>query len=185
MELTMHTTNTAPDESRAVLEGIQADLGFVPNLAASTATSPALIAGFDGLRRAVAGTKVDPVDREVAGLATGVVVGNRYGVAFHSTMLANLGVGEDDLAAMRAGRAPSAHKQAAVYEFATAVAENRGRVADDIIERLKHAGASEADILDLLTECAFASLVGLIDNLAGGVTLDAFLAPRAWRGVEH
>jgi len=185
MELIIHTTRTAPDESRPVLEGIQADLGFVPNLAASTAASPALLTGFDGLRRAVASTRVDPVDREVAGLATGVVVGNRYGVAFHSTMLANLGVDEDDLAAMRAGRAPSDKRSAAVYEFAKAVADNRGRVDDAVIERLDTAGVSEADILDLLTECAFASLVGLIDNLAGGVTLDPFLAPRAWRGEEH
>jgi alkylhydroperoxidase family enzyme len=185
MKLTIHTTNTAPDESRPVLEGIQADLGFIPNLAASTATSPALLAGFDGLRRAVAATKVDPVDREVAGLATGVVVGNRYGVAFHSTVLANLGVDEDDLAAMRAGRAPSGETRAAVYEFAKAVAETRGRVDQSVIDRLTATGASHADVLDLLTECAFASLVGLIDNLAGGVTLDPFLAPRAWTGEGH
>jgi hypothetical protein len=29
-------------------------------------------------------------------------------------------------------------------------------------------------------ECAFASLVGLIDNIAGHVELDAFLQPQAW-----
>lgn len=185
MEFTMHITNTAPAESRPVLEGIQADLGFVPNLAATAAGSPALLAGFDGLRRAVAATKVDPVDREVAGLATGVVVGNRYGVAFHSTVLANLGVDEGDLAAMRAGREPSDRRSAAVYGFARAVATGRGRVEDAVIDRLTDTGASPADVLDLLTECAFASLVGLVDNLAGGVTLDAFLAPRAWTGEEH
>src|SRR4051794_613876 len=102
MHLPIHTAQTAPDESRAILEGIEADLGFVPNLAGVAAGSPALGAGFDGLRRAVAAAKIDPVEREVAGLATGVAVGNRYGVAFHSTVLANLGVGENDLAAMRA-----------------------------------------------------------------------------------
>ena len=54
MQLTILTTDDAPAESRPVLNGITADLGLVPNLAAATAASPALLAGFDGLRRAVA-----------------------------------------------------------------------------------------------------------------------------------
>jgi alkylhydroperoxidase family enzyme len=185
MELTIHTITTAPDESRPVLEGIQADFGFIPNLAATAAESPALLAGFDGLRRAAGATQLDPVDREVAGVATGIVVGNRYGVAFHSTRLAGLGVDEDDLAAMRAGHAPSGERRAAVYEFARAVATERGRVDDAVVDRLTGSGFSPADILELLTECAFASLVGLVDNLAGGVTLDPLLAPRAWTGEGH
>jgi hypothetical protein len=42
------------------------------------------------------------------------------------------------------------------------------------------AGLSTEAILDLLLECAFATMVGLIDNLAGHVELDAFIAPQAW-----
>jgi alkylhydroperoxidase family enzyme len=171
---------TAPAESQPTLDGIEADLGFVPNLAATVAVSPALLAGFDGLRRAAAATKLDPVDREVAGLAVGIVVENRYGVAFHTTRLASLGVGEDDLAAMRDGRPPAESRPAAVYEFARALASGRGKVDAAIVDRLAAEGASTADVLDLVAECAFATLVGLVDNLAGGVPLDAFLVPRAW-----
>ena len=174
------TIRTAPTESQPILDGIEADLGFVPNLAATAAASPALLAGFDGLRRAAAATKLDPVDREVAGLAVGIVVDNRYGVAFHTTRLANLGVGEDDLAAMRDGRPPAGSRPAAVYEFARAVATGRGKVDAAIVDRLIAEGASTSEMLDLVTECAFATLVGLVDNLAGGVPLDAFLVPRAW-----
>ena len=54
MHLAVHTLDDAPADSRAVLEGIAADLGFIPNLAAVAAASPALLAGFDGMRRAVA-----------------------------------------------------------------------------------------------------------------------------------
>jgi hypothetical protein len=35
-----------------------------------------------------------------------------------------------------------------------------------------------------MAECAFASLVGLMDNLAGRVELDEFLAPRAWSAAD-
>jgi hypothetical protein len=169
MQLTIHTVESAPPLSRPVLDGINTDLGLVPNLAASIAESPALVAGFDGLRRAVAG--IDPVDREVAGLATGVAVDNHYGV----------GIAEDDIAVMRAGSPPPDPRQAAVYEFAREFAANRGRVSDGTVERLTGTGATVADILDIVAECAFATLVGLVDNLAGRVALDAFLQPRAWK----
>jgi hypothetical protein len=74
VQLAILTTDDAPADSRAVLDGIAADLGLVPNLAAATAASPALLAGFDGLRRAVASAKLDPVLREIAGVAAGVAV---------------------------------------------------------------------------------------------------------------
>jgi hypothetical protein len=88
------TIDGAPADSRQVLEGIAADLGLVHNLAAAAAASPALLTGFDALRRAVAPTKLDPVLRDVAGLTVGVAVDNHLGVAFHSTVLASLGVEE-------------------------------------------------------------------------------------------
>jgi alkylhydroperoxidase family enzyme len=179
MKLTIHTSESAPAKSRPVLDGINADLGFVPRLAASVAESPALMQGFDGLRRAVAG--IEPVDREVAGLSTGVAVDNHYGVAFHSTVLAGLGVAEEDITAMRAGSPPANERQAAVYEFARECVTNRGKVSDATLDRLTANGATQADVLDLVAECTFASLVGVVDNLAGRVDLDPFLRPRAWK----
>jgi alkylhydroperoxidase family enzyme len=180
MQLTVHSIDSAPADSRPVLEGIAADLGLVPNLAAVAAGSPALLAGFDGLRRAVGATKLDPVLREVAGLTVGVAVDNRYGVAFHSTMLAGLGVDEADIAAIRDGRAPSEPVAAAVHALADEAVLDRGRVADATTQAVLDAGLSTEDVLEMLLEVAFAGLVGLIDNLAGHVELDGFLAARRW-----
>ncbi|TCC44250.1 carboxymuconolactone decarboxylase family protein [Kribbella capetownensis] len=135
MDLMVHTTSTAPAESKALLEGIAEDLGFVPNLAAATATSPALLAGFDGLRRAVAGGALDPVLRETAGLAVGVAVDNRYVVAFHSTVLTALGATADDLERMRAGDEPTGAAAAAVYQLARELVLTRGKVAEGTLRR--------------------------------------------------
>lgn len=175
MHLTIHTPDTAPEPSRPLLAGIAADVGVVPNLAAAAAASPTLLAAFDALRRAVAGGDLDPVLREVAGLATGVAVDNAYGVAFHSTMLAGLGVGDEEIAAMRAGVAGPDERRGAVYRLARRVVLDRGKVDDVAV-----AGVSTDEVLEIVAECGFASLVGLIDNLAGRVELDPFLAERAW-----
>jgi alkylhydroperoxidase family enzyme len=179
VQLQLHTPETAPERSRPILDGIASEVGFIPNLAAAAAESPVLLAAFDGLRRAVATGELDPVHREVAGLAVGVAVDNAYGIAFHSTVLANLGVDESAIERMRAGRSPVDPRCGAVYDTARAVAIDRGKVDPALIERATALGFTDSQLLEIVAECAFASLVGLIDNLAGRVELDPFLAPRA------
>lgn len=122
-----------------------------------------------------------PAHREIAGVAVGVAVDNAYGVAFHSTMLASLGVDERDIEAMRSGLEPGDPLHAAIYAFANAVAVERGKVGEDVVRRAHDAGLTDADLLQLVAECAFAGLVGTIDNLAGRVPLDEFLEPRTWK----
>ena len=184
MDLTIHTVDSAPAESRPVLKSIAEDLGFVPNLASMAAGSPTLLAGFDGLRRAVGSGSVDPVLRETAGLAVGVAVDNAYGVAFHSTVLAKLGVEDDQIERMRSGAEPSDPTRAAVYRLAKELVLNRGKVTVGAAQQASEVGLSTTDILEIVAECTFATLIGLIDNLAGRVQLDAFLQPRAWTDNE-
>jgi alkylhydroperoxidase family enzyme len=180
MQMTVHTIDTAPDASRPVLESIAADLGLVPNLAAAIATSPTLLGAFDALRRAVGAAGLDPVHREVAGLAVGVAVDNAYGVAFHSTVLGRLGVAEADIDALRAGAAPADPTLAVVAALARDVVVTRGKVPAATVEAAARAGLSTEAVLEIVAECTFAGLVGVVDNLAGRVALDDFLAPQAW-----
>ena len=177
MNLPVLTPHTAPPASRPVLEALAADLGVLPNMAATIAASPALLLGFDGLRRAVLGGDLDPVAREVAGLAVGVAVDNQYGVAFHSTALARLGLDPAEITALRAGRAPADPQLAAVHDLARAIVLERGKT-DTAAARA--AGLVDREVLEIVAECTFAGLVGVIDNLLGRIDLDAFLRPQAW-----
>jgi alkylhydroperoxidase family enzyme len=181
MDLPILTVETAPATSQPLLEGIAADLGFVPNLAATIAASPTLLQAFDGLRRAVGDDSFDPRLRETAGVAVGVAVDNAYGVAFHSTVLGRLGVGENDIEVMRQGSEPAGTTLAAAYAFARALVLDRGAVNPRVVQRALAAGLTPADLLQLVAECVFASLVGFVDNLAGRVELGEFLRPQAWK----
>lgn len=181
MDLEILTSDTAPGDSRALLDGIASDLGFVPNMAGTIAASTTLLSAFEGMRRAVGSDSFNPVHREIAGVAVGVAVDNAYGVAFHSTVLSRLGVDDAEIEAMRAGNEPTDSTHAAVYAFARAVAVDRGAVGDKVIERALVVGLDRADLLQLVAECVFAGLVGIVDNLAGRVELDEFLQRWAWR----
>src|SRR4029077_5527915 len=76
VQLTIHTPETAPAASKETLEGIAADIRSLPTRAGPPAGAPALMRAFDGLRRAVGSGDLDPVARDVAGLAVGVAVDN-------------------------------------------------------------------------------------------------------------
>jgi alkylhydroperoxidase family enzyme len=184
MKTTPLPSTAVPPASRPILDGIADDLGFVPNMATTIAASPTLLTAFDALRRAVAGAELDAVSREVAGLAVGVAVDNRYGVAFHSTVLDRLDVDDAEIARMRAGEPPAEPRLAAVYDVARAVALTRGKVDAELVAALSKAGYDTAQLFEIVAECTFAGLVGVVDNLAGRVPLDAFLEPRAWTEPE-
>ena len=112
-------------------------------------------------------------------MAVGVAVYNSYGVAFHYTVHGDLGDDDDEIDAMRAGSEPHNPVHAAVYAFARDVAVHRGKITDDVVRRAYHAGLSDAALLQLVAECVFAGLVGIVDNLAHRVPLDEFLQPQA------
>ena len=81
---------------------------------------------------------------------------------------------------MRHGGAPAEPVAAAVHALAREAAVGRGKVAQSTTEAVLAAGLSTEAILEVLLEVGFASVVGLIDNFAGQVELDGFLAERRW-----
>jgi alkylhydroperoxidase family enzyme len=181
MDLPILTSDAAPAAAQPILDGIAADVGMIPNFAATIAASPTLLGAFDGLRRAVGDPSFDPVRREVVGVAVGVAVDNRYGVAFHSTMLGMLGLDADDIERLRAGGEPADPVLAATAAFARAVALDRGAVDPSVVDRAEAAGLSAEDLLQIVAECTLAGLVGVVDNLVGRVDLDDLFAPQAWK----
>jgi alkylhydroperoxidase family enzyme len=179
MELTMYTPDSAPDASAPILKSIADDTGFVPNIAAVVANSPALMAAFDGMRRALPITSISAIDREVAGLAVDVAVDSAYGIAFHSTLLDRLEMPGEEVGRMRSGEEPDDPRAAAVYKLARAIVLNRGKIDDSAVSEALAEGLTVEQILDVVTVCTFAGLIGTIDNLAGRLPLDEFIRARA------
>jgi alkylhydroperoxidase family enzyme len=96
-------------------------------------------------------------------------------------MLASLGVEEAVIEVLRDGGTPADPVAAAVHTLAREVVLERGKLSDATLALAVAAGLSTEAILEVVLESTFAGMVGLIDNLAGHVELDGFLAPRAWR----
>ncbi len=92
---TLHTPATAPEGSRDALSGLERNIGFIPNLAATIGGSPAAIKGFVALQTSLRGTALSPLEREVVGVTVSRFNASEYSIEAHSTFARSHGAGED------------------------------------------------------------------------------------------
>jgi len=175
----IHTIANAPDGSRPVLQTLQQAFGVVPNVAGAIAGSPILATGFLGLFRNVHAGTFSEAEIQVLLLTNAVTNGSAWAVAFHTALALNEGLAESDVAAIRAGDAPSNPRHAALSRLASTLIERRGQIEDAEVDRFVAAGFDPAQALEVIGVVAAST----ITNYAAGMTRppleDAFQA-HAW-----
>ena len=161
------TVDAAPQAAHALLNGVKAQLGSVPNLFRVLANSPAALGGYLGLHGALAKGALDARMRERIALAVAAVNGCGYCLAAHTfigTNLAKLDAAE--IAANRAGRSNDPKADAAM-RFAVAVTQARGHVGDGVLAAVRAAGWTDAEILEITVHVALNTLTNYVNEVAG------------------
>lgn len=163
--LTIPSYETAPDAAKPLLDAVQAQLGVTPNLFRLLGSSPAVLEGFLGLHSAL-GRTLDLKTRNRIAIATASVNGCDYCMSAHSYLGANLAKLDDaEMEANRGGRSTDPRANAAVA-FAYKVAANRGKVSDADLAEVKLAGASDAQVVEIVATVALNMLTNLLNNVA-------------------
>lgn len=175
----IHTIDSAPANSAAALRALEQGLGFVPNLAATMAESPALVCGFVDLRKTLAGGELTGVEREIVALATSIENDCDYCMAAHSTFALMQNADEDAVAAARGGDAPDDAKLGALYRFARELVARRGHVSETDTQALLDASYSSGALFEVVAQVGFTTLANLADNISD-IPLDGAFAPQAW-----
>lgn len=175
----IHTIDSAPARSTAALGALQQGLGFVPNLAATMAESPALVCGFVDLRKTLADGESTGVEREIVALATSIENDCNYCMAAHSTFALMQEADAGAVAAARAGNAPDDARLGALYRFARELVVNRGHISDSEVQALLDAGYSSGALLEVVAQVGFTTLANLTHNISDAPLDDAFAA-QAW-----
>ncbi|WP_322051745.1 carboxymuconolactone decarboxylase family protein [Paraburkholderia bannensis] len=176
----LYALDTAPEQSKPVLQQLQQAFGMVPNIAAKMAASPVLINGFIGLFQRVHTSSLSEAQIQVLLLTNAVTNASEWAVAFHSALALQQGVGPADVDAIRAGGVPLGAQDAALSTLARALIETRGRIGDMEQERFIAAGFSAEQILEVIAVVAAST----ITNYTGSVTqppLEAAFEAFAWR----
>ncbi len=175
----LHTIETAPAESRPVLQALQQAFGVVPNVAGEMAASPVLIKGFIGLFQNVHAGTFGEDEIQVLLLTNAVTNRCTWAVAFHTALALKEGVAAADVEAIRQGSAPAAPRHAALSLLARTLIERRGVVDDDDVARFLAVGFVPAQALELIGVVAASTITNYAASMTRPPLEDAFQA-HAW-----
>ena len=175
----LHNTTSAPAASAAILESVQKGWGFVPNLHRVLAESPAALEAYVTLWGIAEKTGFTAVERNVAYLS--IIYENEctYCMAGHTGLSRMAKVGEEVIAAIRAGTGVADPRLEALHRFAAQVTHNRGVVSDTDVAAFKAAGFDNRAILDVLVLAATKLISNYANHLADTPN-DAFMKGAEW-----
>lgn len=157
---------STPKESHAILEGIHKQLGSVPNIYRLIALSPAALKGFTDQANALAKGTLSPKIREGISLAIGQLNDCHYCLSAHSFISTQLIKTEQ--AEVDANRKAESHdpKTKAALEFAVKVAENKGRVTEKELAKVREAGFNDAEIIEIIQNVTLNIWTNYLNNVA-------------------
>jgi uncharacterized peroxidase-related enzyme len=178
---TIHTKDSAPSASRPVLERIAKAFGFVPNLYAVFAESPAALQGALAISEAFSKTSLSPAEQQLVALAVSEANDCEFCMAAHSTLAKQAAKVDPALVAAARNRKPLANaKLDALVMFTRKLVERRGFVADADVAAFLGAGYTKAQIIEVLLGVGMKTFNNYMDHVAHTPLNDQFKA-EAWR----
>jgi AhpD family alkylhydroperoxidase len=175
----IYTIDTAPSDSRAALEALRQEVGFLPNLAATMAESPTLLESFTTLRKVLGRSSLTPVERETIAVAVSFENDCTYSMAAHSTFAKMFGISEPDLEALRGGGDPPDERLGALVTYTRHVLATRGFAGGDATRSFLDAGFTPAHALGVIAVIACTTIANYAHNLTG-CALDPPFQPQVW-----
>ena len=180
MQFPIHTTETAPEASRATLEATAKKYGFLPNLFGVLAESPTAVQAYAAINKALEQSALSPVEQQVVALTVSATNDCAYCMGAHSAIAQMVRMPEDILTALRDQRPLSDRKLNALRTLVLSVLHRRGWVPEEELEHFVAAGYSQRHVLDVLTIVALKTLSNYVNHIAH-TPLDPLFAAQAWK----
>jgi uncharacterized peroxidase-related enzyme len=152
-------TGDIATETRAVLDGIGAQFGFVPSMFQTL-----VLEVVTSLQSTLARV-LDAKTRHTIALAVSEANGCEYCLAIHSYVSSQLGgMSHEDIDLARSGSSTDP-RRAAVAHFAQQVVDTRGKVSDADLAAVRGAGYTDAQILAIVTVTVQFLLTNFLNNV--------------------
>ena len=178
----IHTVDSAPEQSRPALEGLQRNFGFVPNTAAIMSDSSVLIGAFVGAFGNFHGSTLSGQEKQIVLLTNAVALKCEWTTAFHSTLALKEGVATTEVILIRNAKPPQDARFAALSGLAKALIQRKGLGAEADVEKFVAAGYAKSQVLDVVAGIAISTMAGLTANVAKP-PVEALFQAQAWRAA--
>jgi alkylhydroperoxidase family enzyme len=158
--LTLHTADSAPEGSRALVERVIANNGFLPNLIAALSNAPVALETYLTVGEINGRASLSLAEREVVQITAASIHG-------HSAIaLKKAGFDKAAVVALQHGRPVGDGRLDALAAFAREVIATRGAVSDSVLAEFTGAGFLPAQALEVILGISLATLCNFANNLA-------------------
>jgi len=162
---TFHTIETTSEEAKPILEKIQKDYGFIPNLFAYMAEAPTTLEAYLTLNKIIEKTSLTPAQQQVALLAASVENECDFCTIAHRAIGKMKQANEQTLNALNAKKKIHDDMDAALAKFTQSVVKDRGNLSEETINEFLNAGFIKKQILEVMIIVSIKTLSNYINHL--------------------
>lgn len=144
--LALPATNTAPEESKTLLEGVKKKFGFVPNLMTAFSPSPAVLEAYLVIADLVSKTSFTAKEQHAGALIISQKLGCHYCLAAHGTLGKSLGLEKETVVALQTGAPLTDCRLGALRTLLLSIIETKGHPEPETIETFREAGFTDVQI---------------------------------------
>jgi AhpD family alkylhydroperoxidase len=173
-----HTIETAPAQSKPLLEATAKAWGFIPQLHGMLAESPVALEAYGTLFGLVGKSALTPVEQQVAYQAINILHECEYCTAGHTFLSRKVGMSEDAIRSLRNSTPIADERLQALRVFTEQVVRERGFVAPAAIEAFYAAGFTRENVLEVVTIVATKTISNYTNHLTN-TPKEAFMADPA------
>lgn len=165
-EFTLHDKQSAPQESRQLLDNSVRDFGMVPNLHAVMAEAPGLLEGYQQLHQLFLDSSFDDEETTVVWQTINVEHACHYCVPAHTGIAKSMKVDDAITEALRNETPLPTARLEALRDFTLAVVRGRGNVDDSAVQAFLEAGFTQRHILEVVLGTAQKVMSNYTNHLA-------------------
>jgi alkylhydroperoxidase family enzyme len=179
-EFTLHTVETAPEKSKAILEGAAKQMGRIPGLYAVMAESPELLNAYKQLHQLFTSTSFDAEELTVVWQTINVEHECHYCVPAHTGIAHSMKVDPSLTEALRNQQPMPTPKLQALHDFTLAVVRQRGNVTEEQLAAFYAAGYGQKQVLEVILGLSQKVISNYVNHVAK-TPVDPMFESFAWK----
>ena len=173
------TVESAPENSRPILQNVKNAFGFIPNLMATFANNPSVLEGYLALDGVFEKGSFTPLERQLILLAASVENNCNYCTAAHSTIAKGfLHAAPETVSAIRNGKPIADEKTNTLVNLTKEIVRERGFVKQATVEAFLSVGYRKEQIMELLLGVALKTISNYLDHISPTLLDQAFEAEK-------
>lgn len=176
LEFTLHTQESAPENAKELLRGVQEKFNFLPLLFRHIAEAPVALEALLTMLTLISKTSLTPAQQQVASLAASVENECENCIAGHCVLGQMAEASAQTLAALPARADIDDVKDRALTLFTQSVVKNRGRQPKADLEAFLAAGFSMQQAFEVILIVAYKTLTNYTNHLTDSPADEEMLA---------